>query len=80
MWANTMPQLHFYVPDDVAEMIKRRAAQANQPVSRYVAELVKRDVGQGWPEGYFEAISSDADESTLAHEHSGPAQERVPIE
>ena len=44
-----MPQLHFYVPDDVAEQIKARAALAKQPVSRYVAELVKRDVSQGWP-------------------------------
>jgi hypothetical protein len=23
-------------------------------VSRYLAELAKRDVGQTWPEGYFE--------------------------
>lgn len=75
-----MPQLHFYVPDDVAEMIKRRAAQANQPLSRYVAELVKREVGQGWPEGYFEAISRDAGAAPLTHEPSGLPEERRPIE
>lgn len=75
-----MPQLHFYVPDDVAEMLKRRAAQANQPLSRYVAELVKRDTGQGWPDGYFEAISRGAGEAPLAHELSGPPEERLPIE
>ena len=39
---------------------KRRAAQARQPVSRSIAELVKRDIGQGWPEGYFKRISAGA--------------------
>jgi len=75
-----MPQLHFYVPDDVAEMIKRRAAQANQPVSRYVAELVKRDAGQGWPEGYFESLSRGAGGAALTHEPPGLPEERLQIE
>lgn len=74
-----MPQLHFYVPDDVAEIIRRRAAQANQPVSRYVAELVKRDAIQGWPEGYFESLSGSKGESPIAHEPSGPPEERLPM-
>jgi hypothetical protein len=80
MWTNIMPQLHFYVPDDVAKMIKRRAAQANQPVSRYVAELVKRDAGQGWPEGYFESLSRGAGGAALTHEPPGLPEERLPIE
>lgn len=75
-----MPQLHFYVPDDVAEIIRRRAAQANQPVSRYVAELVKRDAIQGWPEGYFESLSGSKGEPPIAHEPSGPPEERLPME
>lgn len=75
-----MPQLHFYVPNDVARMIKRRAAQANQPVSRYVAELVKRDAIQGWPEGYFESLAKSKDEAPIAHEPSAPPEERLPIE
>lgn len=80
MRTNTMPQLHFYVPDDVAKMIKRRAAQANQPVSRYVAELVKRDAGQGWPEGYFESLSRGAGGAALTHEPPGLPEEQLPIE
>ena len=75
-----MPQLHFYVPDDVAEKIKVRAAQAKLPVSRYVANLVKRDVGQGWPEGYFERISGAAEGATIRYEPSGPPEERLPLE
>lgn len=75
-----MPQLHFYVPDDVAEQIKARAALAKLPISRYVADLVKRDVGQGWPENYFERISGEAESATIRYEPSGPPEERLPLE
>jgi len=74
-----MPQLHFYVPDDVAEQIKARAAHAKMPVSRYVADLVKRDVSQGWPEDYFERISGAAESAAIRYEPSGPPEERLPL-
>ena len=74
-----MPQLHFYVPDAVAEQIKRRAAQAGQPVSRYVADLVMRDAGQGWPEGYFENIAGLSPDESIPYESPGPPEERLPL-
>lgn len=80
MWGNHMPQLHFYVPDDVAEQIRRRASQAHQTVSRYVAELVKRDASPGWPEGYFEGLSSKEPDPSFKHEPSGLPEERLPLE
>ena len=51
-----MAQLHCYVPEDIAEQAQRRAEQAGLSLSRYLAELVKRDaaVHAGWPEGYFD--------------------------
>ena len=51
-----MSQLHFYVPDDVETQIRMKAKQANLPLSKYLAELVKRETGiqNQWPEGYFE--------------------------
>lgn len=75
-----MPQLHFYVPDDFAKRIKARAARARLPVSRYLAELVKRDVGQDWPKGYFERISSTEPDAFIRHEPAGQAEERLPLE
>lgn len=75
-----MPQLHFYVPDDVAEQIKARAAQARLPVSRYVADLVKRDVGQDWPEDYFKRISGAAEGAAIGYEPSGLPEERLALE
>jgi hypothetical protein len=75
-----MPQIHFYVPDDVAELIKARAAQSSLPVSRYVAELVKRDIGRGWPEDYFQRLSAAVAEAPIRYEPSGTPEERRPLE
>ena len=51
-----MPQLHCYVPDEIARQAQRRATQAGLSLSRYLAELIKRDADAlvGWPEGYFD--------------------------
>ena len=51
-----MTQLHCYVPDDIAQQVQRRASQAGLSLSRYLAELVKRDLNsyKSWPEGYFD--------------------------
>jgi hypothetical protein len=49
-----MAQLHFYIPDAVAEKIKIRAEQAHLSVSKYLAELAKREVANEWPENYFD--------------------------
>jgi hypothetical protein len=49
-------QLHCYVSDETAKEIRRRAEAKGLPVSRYLAEMVQREVCGGWPEGYFEAV------------------------
>jgi hypothetical protein len=51
-----MPQLHCYVPEPVARKVQERAEAAGVSTSRYLAELIRRDVGSGWPEGYFEQV------------------------
>lgn len=49
-----MAQLHFYIPDQVAEKVKAKAEHAHLSVSKYLAELVKREVSEEWPEDYFD--------------------------
>jgi len=50
-----MAQLHCYVPDAVAEQVRLRAEQAQLSVSKYLSQLVKREVcADQWPEGYAE--------------------------
>jgi hypothetical protein len=55
-----MAQLHCYVPDAIAQQAQHRAEQAGLSLSRYLAELVKRDAvaHAGWPEGYFALLGS----------------------
>jgi len=55
-----MSQLHFYVPDEVEAQIRIRAKQANLPLSKYLAELVKRETcaQNQWPEGYFDLFDA----------------------
>ncbi len=51
-----MPQLHFSVDDDTAEQLILRAKQAGQPLSRYIASLVRHQLGEAWPQGYLDAV------------------------
>ncbi len=52
-----MPQLHLYVPDTTAELLRSRADQRGISLSGYLAEVVGREVGdEGWPEGFFEEV------------------------
>ena len=48
-------QLHFYVPNEVQTQIRMEAKQAKLPLSKYLAELVKRETQaqNQWRPGYF---------------------------
>lgn len=76
-----MTQLHCYVPEDIAQQAQRRAEQAGLSLSRYLAELVKRDAAQanGWPEGYFDLFGSWQGEP-LERAPQGEFEERLPLE
>ena len=51
-----MPQLHLYVPDKLAAKVREKAKARKMTLSRYLAEVIKRDVGEGWPERYFDKV------------------------
>ena len=51
-----MPQLHLYVSNDLAKRIQQEAQAADMSVSRYLANLVKREVVTDWPERFFEEV------------------------
>lgn len=52
-----MAQLHLYLPDKLAEEVRTRAAATNQSVSAYLAELVKSQIVDDWPDGYFDRVA-----------------------
>jgi hypothetical protein len=57
MWSlKTMPQLHFYVPEETAEILRKRAESQGMSLSRYLAKLVQTEVPPEWPEGFFEEV------------------------
>ena len=51
-----MPQLHFYVPEEIAERVRQEARAAGQSVSRYIADVVKRELEPEWPDWFFDEV------------------------
>jgi hypothetical protein len=51
-----MPQLHLYLPKDMAEEVKRRARAKRVSVSSYIAELLQRHIADDWPEDFFTKV------------------------
>jgi len=51
-----MPQLHLYLPEDIADEVKRQASEKQVSVSSFLADIVKQHVSPGWPEGFFEEV------------------------
>jgi len=58
-----MSQLHCYVPEELAKLFQKKADQAHLTVSKYLAMLVKREVDNQWPVGYFDLFGSWAGET-----------------
>lgn len=71
-----MPQLHCYVPDALARRLQEKARHQHLSVSKYLASLVEKDVGNEWPEGYFETVFGGWQGETLERPEQGELEER----
>lgn len=72
-----MPQMHFYVSDQTANVIRRRAAAAGLSVSRFLAKLVEREFeNREWPEGYFDRVFGGWEGEPLTRPPQGAPEER----
>lgn len=71
-----MPQLHVYVPEKVASVVRERARARGLTVSGYLAELVTREVASDWPRGYFDAVVGAWDGKPLRRPHQGAFETR----
>lgn len=75
-----MTQLHCYLPDDEAELLKRRASQAGMSVSRYLAELARKDLVTEWPPKYFEQVFPEDDVAPMERPPQGTFERRSKLE
>ena len=51
-----MPQLHLYVPEQIASLVRQRARARKTTVSGYLADLVRKEVAAGWPPSFFDDV------------------------
>jgi len=71
-----MPQLHLYVPDEIAETAKARAKAAGKSLSSYLADLVVNEVAGEWPEGFFEDVAGGWKGESLERPKHGRTERR----
>jgi hypothetical protein len=74
-----MPQLHCYVPEPVAAKVKERAEAEGMSTSKYLAELIRRSVGGGWPEHYFDQVVGGWQGGELERPVQPPLETRDPL-
>ena len=58
-----MAQLSLYLDDDTMERLRRRAEERHTSLSKYVSDLVRRDLGSGWPPGFLDLYGSIDDDA-----------------
>jgi hypothetical protein len=51
-----MAQLHLYLADDIAEEVRHRAKSRGVTVSAYLAEIVRSQMTDQWPENFFSKV------------------------
>jgi len=70
-----MPQVHCYLNETLAKRLQEKAQRQHISVSKYLAGLVEKDVGNQWPEGFFETVFGGW-EGELVRPEQGEFEER----
>lgn len=73
-------QLHFYVPEPVANELRRRAEARGLSTSRFIAELVAKELEGDWPPGFFEKVVGAWKGEPLERPEQLPAEEREELD
>jgi hypothetical protein len=75
-----VPQMHLYVPREVAREVKRRAEATGTTVSAYLAELVKREVVDDWPGEFFDEVAGGWEGGALQRAPQPVLESREPLD
>ena len=71
-----MTRLTLELPEEVAAEVKRRAEGHGVSLSRFVTDLVQREVRRGWPERFFEEVVGGWKGESLERPAQGLLEER----
>ena len=74
-----MPQLQFYVADATAVALQKKAAGEGLTISKYLAQMARREVRPDWPDGFFEEVIGGWHGSPLTRPEQGDFEEREPF-
>jgi hypothetical protein len=69
-------QLHLYVSDETGDSVRRHAEARGMSVSKFLADLVQREVGGGWPEGFFDRVIGGWQGAPLERPPQGELEKR----
>jgi hypothetical protein len=58
-----VPQVSLYLDVDTMALVQKRAEVERRSLSSYVAELIREDVSDAWPAGYWSLYGSVSDDS-----------------
>ncbi len=75
-----VPQLHLYVPDETARQLRARAAARGLSVSKYLAQIVQRELATGWPRDFFDDVAGGWEGEPLERPEQGAHDERDDLE
>jgi hypothetical protein len=64
------------VPEAAARALRARARALGLTVSKYLATLVRRESGEGWPEGYFDDVVGGWGGEPLRRPSQGSSERR----
>jgi len=74
-YVRDMPQLHLYVSDATADILRADAERENLSLSRYLAKVVTDTAKTGWPAGYLDGIFGSCPAFAVPEE---PPYEQIP--
>lgn len=71
-----MPQLHTYLPEAIAAKLKQRAQAREMSLSKYLAEIVLKELGDDWPDDFFDDVAGGWQGEPLERPAQGELEER----
>jgi len=56
-----MAKITIYLPDAIEKKVRKAAKATKQPISRWIAERIVRDVERGWSKAFLDLAGSMPD-------------------